>query len=412
VRETLYIRLRQPFADAPTPYAVVSSDGLGGLGGAPASVVVREAPLQEVIAQAAGRKMVVFAPGAEVHLTQVKVPARQAAKVLQAAPFVLEDQFAEDVETLHFSLGPRQPDGSFPVAVASHAHMREWLAPFAERNALPDALIPETLALPWDNGGPWTVLPEPDHLTTRTGPFSGFSCVPQDFELFLQLAENGKPHALRVLVALGTQVDYTTLQRPLELLPGFQHPLEAMVRHLHLPQTINLLQGSYSQRENLERLWRPWAFAAGLFAVAFVLGIVVNSVEALRFKHVAAALQQANETRYNQFFPAQRVAAVALATQVEQQSQILSHGSGQDGPLLLLQQAADSLVATPGLTLDNAEYREGALFLDLSGTDLQLLEKLRGWYSSHQCAKLDVQSADSSESGAKIRLKLSPGKCS
>ncbi len=409
MRETLYIRLRQPFAEAPTPYAVVSSDGLGG---APATVYVREAPLREVVAQAAGRKLIVFVPGAEVRLTQVKVPARQPAKVLQAAPFVLEDQFAEDVETLHFALGPRQPDGSFPVAVASHAHMREWLEPFAERNALPDALIPETLALPWENDGPWTVLPEPDHLTARTGAFSGFSCTPQDFELFLQLAENGTAHPLRVLAALDAQVDYTALQRPLELLPGFRDPLEAMVRHLRMPQAINLLQSGYSQRESLDRLWRPWRFAAILFAAAFFLGILVNSIEALRFKHAAAAQRQANELRFNQLFPGLRVTAVALGTQVEQETQILSHGNGEGGPLPLLQQAADSLVATPGLTLNNAEYREGALFLDLTGTDLQLLEKLRGWYAEHPCANLDVQSADSGESGAKVRLKITAGKCS
>jgi len=409
VRETLYIRLRQPYGDAPTPYAVVSTDGLGG---APASVFVREAPLHEVIAQAAGRKLVVFVPGAEVRLTQVKVPAKQPAKVLQAAPFVLEDQLADDVETLHFALGPRQPDGAFPVAVASHSHMEEWLAPFRERNTLPDALVPETLALPWETGGPWTVLPEPDHLTARTGAFSGFSCVPQDFELFLQLAENGVQHPLRVLVAMGEQVDYTALQRPLELLPGFNHPLEAMVRHLRLAQAINLLQGVYSQRESLDRFWRPWRFAAILLAAAFVLGIVVNTVEALRFKHAAVAQQSVNEARFNQLFPGQRVAAVSLGTQVEQQAQILSHGNGQGGPLPLLQQAADSLVAVPGLTLNNAEYREGALFLDLSGTDLQLLEKLRGWYAAHRCATLEVQSADSGESGAKIRLKLTAGRCS
>ncbi|MDB5978409.1 MAG: gspL [Nevskia sp.] len=410
MRETLYIRLRQPSGDAPTPYTVVVTDGLGG---APASVFVREAPLSEVIAQAAGRKLVVFVPGAEVRLTQVKVPARQPAKVLQAAPFVLEDQFADDVETLHFSLGPRQPDGAFPVAVASHEHMQEWLAPFRERDTMPDALVPETLALPWENGGPWTVLPEPDHLTARTGAYSGFSCVPEDFELFLQLAENGAPHSLRVLTSSrGEQVDYTPLKRPLELLPGFSHPLEAMVRNLRLAQAINLLQGSYSQRESLDRFWRPWRFAAGLLAAAFVLGIVVNTVEALHFKHAAAAQQSANELRFNQLFPGQRVAAVSLGTQVEQQAQILGHGNGQGGPLSLLQQAADSLVATPGLTLNNAEYREGALFLDLSGTDLQVLEKLRGWYANHRCAVLDVQSADSGEAGAKIRLKLSAGHCS
>lgn len=405
MRETLYIRLRQPFAGAPTPFAVVATDPYAAAG-APASVFVREAPLEEVIALAPGRKLVVFVPGAEVRLTEVQVPAKQPAKVLQAAPFVLEDQLADDIETLHFALGPRQAGGTFPIAVVSHAHMAEWLAPFRERDALPDALVPETLALPWENEGPWSVLPEADHLTARTGAFAGFSCVPEDFDLFLQLAENGTPHPLRVLVPLGSQEDYTRLQRPLELLPGFNHPLEALVRHLRMSQAINLLQSEYSQRESLERFWKPWRFAAMLVAAAFVLGIVVNTVEALRYRHAAKAQQSANEARFGQLFPGQRIASLALTTQVEQQARILQGGNGQGSLMQLMQAASDGLQATPGLTLNTAEFREGALYLDLSGPDLQALEHLRGWYAGHHGVTMEVVNADSGESGAKIRIKL------
>jgi general secretion pathway protein L len=403
VRETLYIRLRQPEAGAPTSYAVVLADPTSG---APPSVFVREAPLHEVIALAPGRKLVVFVPGAEVRLTQVQVPARQPAKVLQAAPFVLEDQLAEDVETLHFALGPRQADGVFPVAVVSHAHMEEWLAPFRDRDTMPDQLVPETLALPWDGDGPWSVLPEARQLTARTGAFAGFSCVPEDFELFLQLAEAGTPHPLRVLVPLGSQEDYTRLQRPLELLPGFNHPLEALVRHLRPALSINLLQAQYSQRESLERFWKPWRFAAGLLAAAFLLGIVTNTAEAVRYRHAARAQDAANEERFNQFFPGKRIASLDLATQAEQQARILQGGNGQGGLMKLMQAAADSLTAVPGLTLNVAELRDNALYLDLSGPDLQALEQLRGWFGSHHGVAMEVVTADSGEGGAKIRIKL------
>ena len=409
MRETLYIRLRDPAADAPAAYASVATDALGL---PPASVFVRQAPLGQIIEQAAGRRVVVLVPGGEVRLTKVSVPARQPAKVLQAAPFVLEDQFAEDVETLHFALGPRQADGSFPVAVASHEHMQDWLAPFSARGVMPDAVVPETLALPWDEGGPWAVLPEPGLLTVRTGAFFGFSCVPDDFELFLQLAEGGTPHPLRVLVPFGSDEDYTRLPRPTELLPGFRDPLEAMVRFLRLPQAVNLLQGRYSQRESLERLWKPWRFAAGLAAAAFVLGVVVNTVQAVRFHHQAKTQQQANEQRFNELFPGQRVASLALDTQVEQQAQILRGGNGKGDLFALLQQASDSLAATPGLTLNSFEFREGALFLDLGGNDLQLLEKLRGWFAGHHGANLEVQQADAGESGVKIRVKLTAARTS
>ncbi len=409
MRETLYIRLRHPTPGAPTAYAVVASSPYGAEA-APPSVFAREAPLEEVIALAPGRKVVVFVPGAEVRLTQINVPARQPAKVLQAAPFVLEDQLADDVETLHFALGPRQPDGAFPVAVVSHAHMQEWLAPFREREVLPDALVPETLALPWDHEGPWSVLPEAGQLTARTGAFAGFSCVPEDFELFLQLAESGTPHPLRVLVPLGSQEDYTRLQRPLELLPGFNHPLEALVRHLRMPQAINLLQAQYSQRESLERFWKPWRFAASLLAAAFLLGIVTNIVEAVHLRHAAKAQTATNEQRFNQFFPGMRIASVDLQTQIEQQARILQGGNGQGSLMQLMQAAADSLAATAGLTLNTAEFRENALFLDLSGPDLQALEHLRSWFAAHRGVALDVVTADSGEGGAKIRVKLTAAK--
>jgi general secretion pathway protein L len=408
VRELLYIRLREPSAAAAVAYAVVASDGLGG---PPASVFVRQEPLQEVLAQAAGRKLIVFVPGADVRLTEVTLPVRQPAKVLQAVPFVLEEQFAEDVETLHFALGPRQPSGAFPVAVVSLANMEQWLEPFRQARVMPDALVPETLALPWSDG-PWAVLWEPELITARCGAYAGFSCVPDDFELFLQLAENGSQHPLQVLIPRGTQHDFTHLQRQLELLPGYSHPLEAMVRNLHLPQSINLMQGRYSQRESLERFWRPWRFAAALLAAAFVLGIVDNGVQALGYKHSAKRQQTANEERFNQLFPSQRVASIALDSQVEQQAQVLRNGGGQGSLLLLIQQAADALAAVPGLTLNALEYRDGGLELDLSGNDLQAVDKLRDWFDSHHGAALKMQSVDSGEGGVKIRAQLTPARIS
>lgn len=401
MRETLFLRLREPALDVPCAHALGGADG--------ALLHVREAPLREALALAAGRRLVVFVPGAEVRLTQVKVPSRQPAKVLQAAPYLLEDQFAEDVETLHFALGPRAGDGTYPIAAVSKTHMERWLAPFREHHLMPDWLVPETLALPWDESAAWAVLAEPAQITARTGAYAGFSCLPQDFELFLQLAEGGTPHALRILVIQGASADYTALQRPLELLPGYAHPLEALARHWRPARSINLLQGPYSPRETLQRYWRQWRVAAALLAAAFLLGIAVNGVEAVRLKRAAAAQEAANEARFHQLFPSE-VRVVDLQAQAEQQL-ALARGAGAGNTLfLLLQQTAESLSATPGLTLKNLEFRDGALLLDLAGNDLQVLEKLRGWFATHPGVNLEVQSADAGENGVQIRLKLSVAK--
>jgi len=405
VRETLYLRLRELAPSAVTAYAITAGPEAG------ASVFVREAALAEVIAQTQGRRVVAFVSGADVRLSQVRVPARQPAKVLQAAPFVLEDQFAEDVETLHFALGARQPDGAFPVATASRDTMDGWLAPFGDAGVSVDALVPETLALP-SEAGVWSVLAEPRHMTVRSGICSGFCCLPDEFEIYLQLADGSRsdptapPAPLRILLSQGAGGDFTRLPRPVELVAGFAHPLEALVRNLHMTQAINLLQGDYSQREQFDRLWQPWRLAATVGVAAFVLGLALNGVEAWRMKRIAAAQDAANSERFYQLFP-NEARNVNYGILLEQKEQMMHGAPTAGGLLFLVQQLAQALAATPGLTLKTLQFRDGALFLDLGGSDLQVLEKLRAWFGAHGGARLDVQSANAGEGGVQIRLKLS-----
>src|SRR3546814_9274886 len=93
MRETLYIRLRSADAAEPVDYCITRADAI-------ASFVVGQALLETLTSQTALRRVVVLVPSADVRLATVEVPARQPAKVLQAAPFVLEEQLAEDVDTL------------------------------------------------------------------------------------------------------------------------------------------------------------------------------------------------------------------------------------------------------------------------------------------------------------------------
>jgi general secretion pathway protein L len=401
VRETLYIRLRDATADAPTAFALVGD----ALSGAPAGIFVREAPLERVLDNAVGRRIVVFVPGADVRLAQIKVPARNPAKALQAAPYALEDQFAEDVDSLHFAIGERLADGSFAVATVAQERLEQWLQPFRARAIMPHSMVPETLALPWD-GGAWPVLAEAGQMTARTGDCAGFSCAPEDFEQFLQLAEGGSQHALRILVTRGVRSDFTALQRPLELLPGFDDPLEGLIRHLRPAQSINLLQGAFSQRQSLQRFWRPWRLAGGLVAMAFLLGVVVNVAQSVRLGYALRQQEASNEAHFAQAFPGERVASLPLSTQVELKQRALRNAGTPSGLLFLMQQAATALTQTPGLLLKTLEFRDGCLHLDLNGTDLQALEKLRGWFAAHRASLLDVSSVDAGQSGVQIQAKV------
>lgn len=398
MREILYIRLNSGSPDAVTAYCVASAD-------ATRSFVVSHAPLSAVLSFAANRRIIVLVPSVDVRLTRVTVPARQAAKVLQAAPYALEDQLAEDVETLHFALGPQQPDGSHPVAVVAKARMEEWLGPLRAHGLRADAVIPETLCLPATEAERWSALAEPGHVTVRTSAYAGFGCITEDLPMFLEMASPDKKIPLRIVIPRSFDGDLTQLQWPVELLPGFSEPLEALLQNYHPDTTINLLQGAYSQSEGIKRHFQPWRIAAALAVLWIALGWINHGVQALKLGHELHALEEQNVQRYQQIFPSE-TRIVDLAAQTEQH--LTGRGKTQGSFTALLESLAGGLSSSPGLNLQSLQFRDGALFVNVTGTDLQQLETLRGWFSRQRTVSLDVQSANAGREGVQIRLKLSP----
>lgn len=404
MRETLYLQLRDTAPDAPLAYALAAAPSGAG-------AQVQRGTLEAILPLAALRRVVAFVPGSDVRLAAVQVPARAPARILQAAPFALEEQLAEDVDTLHFALGaPGQAEGgAHPVAIVARARMDAWLAPLRGRGVRIDALLPETLCLPAPGDDRWTGLAESGRVTVRTGAWSGFSCALDDLGAFLRLADPDGRAALRLFVARDVEFDFSRAGRPIELLPGYGSGLEVLARHFAPASSINLLQGAYSESQDWQRLAAPWRLAGALAAAWLVLAGVVYGADAWRTGRELAAQNARNFARCQQVFPKDCVSEVLMPSVVEQQARLLRAGSGGGAPLFqLLGTLAAALQATPGLTLESMQFREGALSLSLTGTDLQALEALRAWYAARRDAKLQVEAADAGAGGVQIRLKLTP----
>lgn len=403
MRDTLYIQLRDVAPDQPLAYALASAQpGVG--------VQAQRATLDTILALAGGRRVVAFVPGTDVRLASVQVPARAPAKILQAAPFALEDQLAEDVDTLHFAIGaPGQAEGgAHPVAIVARHRMEGWLAPLRARDVKPEALVPETLGLPSPEPGQWVGLAEDGRVTMRTGAYTGFTCTFEDLGTFLQLADPEARMAVRLFVTRDVEFDFSRAGRPLELLPGYASGLEVLARHWQAGSRIDLLQGAYSERQDWQ-LAGPWRLIATLGAIWIALTAVYVAADAWRTGRELAAQNRANFERCQQLFPTQCVDEFKVEGVVEQQARLLRPGAGGAPPLFqLLGTLAAALAANPGLTLESMQFREGALYLAMTGTDLQALEGLRGWYGARRDARLEVDSANAGASGVQIRLKLTP----
>lgn len=396
MRETLYLRLKSTDGDAITSYCLT--------GAATHSWPVQDAPLREVLARAAGKRLLVLVPAADVRLLRFNVAARSAAKILQAAPYALEDQLAEDVEDLHFALGARQGDGSYLVAAVARARMDLWLNLLRDAQLQAEALIPEQLLLPAADEA-WSALAEADQITVRTGAAGGFVCSPEDLPAMLQLADPERQHKLRIAIPRSYSADFTQLDWPLELLPGHASPLEALL-HGHSPaQDLNLLQGAYSQSAGAQRFWLPWRPTAALAAALLLVAGAAHAVQAYSLGKELRVQDEQNEQRFRSLFP-NETRIVDLNVQLDQQIAAYKGGSQGGGFLSLTETLSRALAAANGLSTQGLQFREGALYANLTGTDLQQLDVLKNWFAQNSSARLEVQSANSGSEGVQIRIKL------
>lgn len=399
MRETLYIRLRAAEPGAPIPYCIARADAV-------ASFIVEQAPVEALAALANGRRLVVLVPSADLRLAGVQLPARHLAKARQAVPFALEEQLADDIETLHFALGSRQEDGSWPVAVVARERMMQWIGWLAEHDLRADAMIPDMLALPVPDERHFSLLVDGSEVIVRSARDHGFVCQREDLELCLQIADPERARVLRAVIPRDQIFDPSVLDWPVEPLHGFGNPLEALLQQLHGMPAIDLLQGEYSHSQDWMRLWRPWRLAAGLAAAAILLVLGWHGVQAYRLGVVLETQIAANEARFREVFPAE-TRIVDLEAQLGQQISRLSGGTGGAMLLRLLGVTAEALDAVPGLSVQTVQFRESALYVGLSAQSLQTLEDLKSWFASPRAARMEVQSANAGAQGVQIRIRLS-----
>lgn len=399
MREILYIRLRGADVAEPVEYCVTAPE-------AAASFAVSRAPLAEVLAMAPHRRVVVLVPSSELRLASVQVPARQAAKALKAAPFALEDQLADDIDTLHFALGARLDDQRWPVAVVAQERLRGWLALFSEHGVEPDAMLPDLLALSTPDDTHFTALCDRGEVLVRTARDSGFVCELSDLVFCLELADPQRQHRLRLAVPREQAFDLSTLDWPIEPLHGFSSGLDVLLQQLRRDEAIDLLQGAYARRTNASRWFAPWRYAATFAGATLLLAAIVHGIETYKLQTALDAQYLANIARYQQVFP-QETRIVDLQVQLDQQLAALQ-GGGSGGQMLpLLGVLTEAIAAVPGLSLQSLQFRDGTLYAGLGAGSLDALERLKTWFAQARGAAMSVESANSGTEGVQIRVRLS-----
>ena len=422
--EILVIRLTPAAAEAAS-WCVVDSGG-SRLGPAESGA------LRDAVRLATQRKVYVLVPAAEVLFATADLPVRSAAKMLQAVPFALEEQLAEDVDKLHFAIGKRDRDGPLPVAVAARSRLEEWLHELSEAAIEPDALYAETEGLPAIPNA-YSLLVDGDTCLIRDP--AGTTTVMEDLSLrevvdLLELTGSGPADAgaaeepdgdaeltpIHINLYLD-QADHEGRQEDIEWLREQVSSLEVKLLpdgalpHLAVQagagSGINLLQGSYAPVRETGSLWKPWRLAATLLIGLLATMLIVEFVELERLKAQETKLDDAMAALVKKACPRTR-RIVNPRAQLEQCAE--TSGANTDSAdqqfLYSLATLGSVIAETPNTRITALSFRNAIMDLRLMAPNVDALDKIRRLVIERSDMDAVIQSATPKDAAIEGRLQL------
>lgn len=399
--QRLVLRLEGEFTDHVRWVLVDAGGRLAGPVGA--------GSLAEAAAAAGDRPVVALVPTHAVSLLSARIPPLSRQRAAQAAPFALEDQLAEDVDDLHFSLGQRDDRGQLAVAVVADRQMQAWLDAFAEAGLTVEQIYPELFGLPYEPDA-WTLLVEDSGFLLRTGQQSGFGGDVDNLSVLLPAAleDAGEVKPLRLLVySSGAAPELGVASLPVE---RHEHidPLPLLAQHLRDRQAIGLRTGPYSRRRGWAAQWRRWRVPAVLLAAWVLIDTGSALLRQWQLSRELSTVQAAMAQTYRQAFPnGGQLNLYNPRQQMESRLAALRRGAGGDSGLLsLLQTAGPLLAADPDLQIIAMTYRNSGLDLDISARSLQSIDQLKQRLDAAAGLGVEVLSARAEGERAQGRLRL------
>ena len=316
------------------------------------------------------------APATAVRLQRMPISAEEKKHLAKSLPYMLEEQLAQDVDTLHFATREIAPL-DYGVAICELAHMEGWC-----------------------------LLLERDQALLRTGLCEGAGLERELTDALLQsaLAAGNEPDAL---IVYGDDQEADTALVPPPLRDRVQwrrgNLASALLLADDLDQGLNLLQGAFAPRLPLGRWWQDWRRVAALFGAAVALHLLATWADYAQLDRQNLALRGAIEDSYRQANP--RGAVVDPEKQLSRQLNDLRGGAQSSGFVGLVAQVGEVLAANPGTSIASLNYiqRAGEMRLNILASDYGAVERIR---QAIGATGLEASLENSSAQGDGVRARL------
>jgi general secretion pathway protein L len=358
-----------------------------------------------------GRRAMLVVPGDDVLLAEASVPGGSAARAMQAVPYALEDQLADDVDQLHFALGSKDKNDIYPVAVVGRDTMDTVNEQCEAAGLRVSEIVPETLALPKFNGGDvgesaWTALIDKEQAVVRMNGYKGFATDTSMAGIMLSGAREDLPSDMNASMV----VYRTSSASSLPALENIETETRDCVSRLSLYASglasaprINLQQGEYNPKTKFNNNWKPWRWTAVLVAVLGAIFMGGKFVEYQQLKAQSDALDSQIAETFESALPG--VKMQRPVTQMKNRLQQLSGGS-TEGFINSLHHITAGLNDQPQTTVRSISFRNDRFELDINTDAIPTLDLLKADLLKRGGLTMTVQSANRESDGVRSRIRI------
>lgn len=300
----------------------------------------------------------------------------------KAAPWILEDEIAEDTSQLHFAIGNEiDSDGKYLVAALRADVLNDLLTQLGERHLEPESILPDACLLPnSDNNEPSTAL-------------IGDRCLLKDprgaYALDRETATSVLPE---------DTAHWLDCESDLAALDSLSKEWDAL-------HSINLRQGDMAPGEAMAARLRPWRSAAIAAVIAGIIWTITTTFTLGQLRAENKEIRQEMAAVFQSALPGAKMVKPSLQMQQALKS---SGGNLGTGFLKILDAATAPLMTISDAKITALDHRGNTLVLNLTASKIATVEQIKQAMNQLQGYQAEIGSVRADADDVQLRITITP----
>ncbi len=340
----------------------------------------------------------IMVPGSQCLFIEAHIPAKSPRQIRAALPYSVEEQLAQNVETLHFAIGEQNEKGNSIALAVDKPLMSEWLKYFDKAEITPKQMTADYLCVP-AIADSCHVIVEEQTARVRFSDGRGFSCDVDLLDMLLQnevLQQNDDSHDDKSHEDKSSEEKIkpklllqTTDELGEEQMQNLQQDWEVqqiilddafifLARNINSKNAINLMQASFIRKPRSSKTWLTWRLPAIAASIVVALQLVTWGIDYWRLSQQKNAIKTAQLTIYKKAFPAEKRINNPVRL-MRSRLKALGSSSTENHFLPLLEKFSQAAIAIETTQLTSLSYKakKGEINIDYIAPDLATIERFQ-----------------------------------